>query len=294
MSVHVQHNLPPKKQIALTFDDAPRGDKVLTGQERTNLLIKSLKKADVEAMFFLTTRGINKKTINRIEEYQAAGHTVANHSHQHLWLHKTELDIYQQDLIKAHDIIKNYPNFKPFYRFPYLDEGRGRVKIDAMREFLKQNNYLNAYVTVDNYDWHMDNLYRKAVQRGDSVDMKKLEQLYVETLTDAVTYYDELAIKYIKRSPKHVLLLHENDLAANFIDELVENLRSKGWEIISPTEAFKDPISTVVSKTQFNGQGRVDAIARDLGADPTTLQHYSSNEEYLNDLFINSGVFTKK
>lgn len=282
------------KQIAITFDDAPRGDSVLSGNERTAMLIDSLEKANVKkAMFFLTTRGINDKTINRINAYQNAGHSIAHHSHQHRWLHKTDLAVYQQDFETAHNIIKNYPNFKAFFRFPYLDEGRSREKTDAMRTFLSEKNYENGYVTVDTYDWHMESLYKAAVKRGDTINMQKLKQLYVNTLTEAVTFYDGVATKYLKRSPKHVLLLHENDLAAYFIDDLVANLRAEGWEIISAEEAFQDPISKVVTKTLFNGQGRVSAIARDLGAEAKNLVSKTEDEKYLEKLFTESGVFYK-
>ena len=47
-------------QIALTFDDAPRGPgPFFTGQERTQQLIAALRAAEVdEVMFFVTTRNI--------------------------------------------------------------------------------------------------------------------------------------------------------------------------------------------------------------------------------------------
>ena len=71
---------------------------------------------------------------------------------------------------------------------------------------------------------------------------------------------------YIGRSVKHVLLLHETDLNAICIGEVVRGLRKKQWKIISPDEAYTDPIAQIepVSTTILN-QGRVHALAKQLG-----------------------------
>lgn len=43
-------------QIALTFDDAPRGDEpIYIGAQRTQKIIDVLKKYDIQAMFFVNT-----------------------------------------------------------------------------------------------------------------------------------------------------------------------------------------------------------------------------------------------
>jgi hypothetical protein len=39
-----------------------------------------------------------------------------------------------------------------------------------------------------------------------------------------------------------MLLLHETDLAALFIPDLVAALRKTGWRIVSADEAYRDPI----------------------------------------------------
>ena len=62
-----------------------------------------------------------------------------------------------------------------------------------------------------------------------------------------------------------MLLLHENDLAALFIGDLVAALRAKGWEIVSADQAYQDPIAGEQPKTLLLGQGRVVALAVDRG-----------------------------
>jgi hypothetical protein len=72
-------------------------------------------------------------------------------------------------------------------------------------------------------------------------------------------------VKELGRSPNHVLLLHENDLAAMYLGDLVARLRKTGWEIVSPDVAFRDPIARVEPDTLVLGQGRVIALAAAKG-----------------------------
>lgn len=280
-------------EIALTFDDAPRGSKALfTGEERTKRLIESLKKANVpEVIIFVKTSNINESNVKRLESYVKAGFHLGNHSHSHYWASRVSIDKYLEDITKAHTILSKFNNFTPLYRYPFLDEGNTKERRDKIREHLAKLGYQNGYVTVDNYDWYMDDLMQKALQEGKSVNFQKLKKLYVELLWESINFYDEVAKQALGRSPKHVLLLHENDLAALFIADLVAHIRDKGWKIISPDEAYKDLIAKMIPDVLFNNQGRVAAIAREKGFERKKLVHKSEDTQYLEDLFRKRGVF---
>ncbi|MRX27834.1 DUF6265 family protein [Kangiella sp. HZ709] len=271
-----------KKQIAITFDDAPRASTFQKANERTKLLIKNLKKVNAPAaMFFATGKHLTADNAKNLELYAKAGHFIANHSNKHLWYRNTNTEDYQRDFLNAHDKLKNFPNFKPFFRYPYLDEGRTEAKVNAMSRFLADHNYTNGYVTIDNYDWYLDSLFQKAKLADKTIDEDALKKFYVSTLVDASEFFNDIALEYLGYSPKHVLLLHDNDLAAYYIDDLILALREKGWDIISPIDAYSDPIARKIPSTLFTGQGRVAALARDNGAQPNLLVHYAEDEAYL-------------
>ncbi len=274
------------KQIAISFDDAPRSDTHLSSATRTEKLMTGLKNSGVEhAIFFITTKHLNDSSQWVLKQYEQAGHYIANHSDQHLWLNKTDVRIYQQDVLTAHEQLKDYDHFKPFFRYPFLDEGRDHEKVNAMQTFLTRLGYQNGYVTVDNYDWYLDKLYQDAIKAGKAVNMAQMRRLYVDVLYAAITFYDDTAVKYLGHAPKHVLLLHENDLAAYFIGDLVAKLESEGWEIISPLEAYQDPIAQQIPKTLFTGQGRVSALVRDTGILAKALIHEAEDEAHLEQMF---------
>ena len=282
------------KQIAITFDDAPRSDTRLTSATRTEKLMMGLRTCGVDqAMFFITTKHLSDTNQGVLEQYEIAGHLIANHSDQHLWLNKTETKTFQQDVLIAHEQLKAYKHFKPFFRYPFLDEGRNQDKVNAMQSFLTTEGYQNGYVTVDNYDWYLDKLYQDAIKADLSIDMNQLRRLYVDVLYAAITFYDDMAIQHLGRSPKHVLLLHENDLAAYFICDLVTKLKADGWEIISPLAAYHDPIAQQIPQTLFTGQGRVAALTRDAGVLAKMLIHEAEDEAHLKQMFNDYHVVTE-
>jgi hypothetical protein len=90
-----------------------------------------------------------------------------------------------------------------------------------------------------------------------------------------------MATKYLKRNGKHVILLHETDLNALFIADLVSALRAVGWKIISPHEAYEDEISKYATNSvlKFN-PGRIGEIAKDHGQ-KGGFWHESCNEDFL-------------
>lgn len=275
------------REIAITFDDAPTSDTALmTGEERTRRLIDALQAAGIEqTAFFCVPRGKPKTELSRISAYAAAGHMIANHSDTHRNLRDLTAEEYLKDIAAADSILKGFPNFRPWFRFPFLSEGETREKRDAIRAGLHAMNYAQGYVTVDNYDWYLNTLANNARKAGQTVDEDALRDLYVEMLVKAVEFYDAVAVKALGRSPRHVLLLHENDLAALYIGNLANALRRRGWTIIGAEAAYADQIASIEPDTLFLGQGRVAAIAHSKGAKPIDLVHEEEDEATLEALF---------
>lgn len=285
------------KRIALTFDDAPRGaGPMYSGLERAQALIQSLQSVEAgSVVFFVTTQHIDEPgNRERIENYANAGHLIANHSHQHPWLSRIDTKDYIAGIDKAEELLKGLDNRRPWFRFPFLDEGSTLAKRDKVRNALKERGLKNGYVTVDNYDWYIESKWQKAVDEEREVNTDALRDVYLEMLMSAVNFFDELAVDKLKRSPAHVLLLHENDLAALFIDELITELRASGWKIISPDEAYLDPIAQSAPKTLMANQGLVAALAVEAGTNPEALSHLAIEEELLDELLKKHKVFGEK
>ncbi len=282
-----------QKRIALTYDDAPRGNGlVFDGPQRTTALIDALQSVNSGPVaFFVTTRSMKDNSGNRqrIEQYAGAGHLIANHSHTHQWAHKTLVDDYLKDIDQATALLAGLENQRPWYRFPFLDEGRSADKVKNIARGLAQRGLVNGYVTIDNYDWYLDSRLQQALKEGTPVNYEKLGQFYVRMLLYAAEFYDSLAVQMLGHSPTHVLLLHENDLAALYSDDLITALRAAGWQVVSPDVAYRDPLP--VPKTLFTGQGRVFALAADAGRSRNTMWTWALDEEMIDLMLRRSGAF---
>ena len=274
------------QEIAFTFDDAPTHDGPLfSGEERTRRIIGHLKKERIQAAFFVITQNIDATGDKRLADYSAAGHLLANHSHTHGHIHQLGISSYVKDIRKADSILKTtYPAYEPWFRYPFLDEGRTVQARDSIRRALAEFGLANGYVTVDNYDWYLNNLLRIATQEGKQVNTEIMRKIYLDHVFESITFYDSIAATHLGRSPRHVLLLHENDLAAMFLGDLIDLVKQKGWKIISPTDAYHDPIARMVPDVLFNGQGRIAALARAKGIPARQLVQKSEDEVFLDEL----------
>jgi peptidoglycan/xylan/chitin deacetylase (PgdA/CDA1 family) len=282
------------QKIAITFDDAPiRDGQYYTGVQRTDTLIKKLREAGVTAAFFCTPGNARDETaMARLKLYNDAGHIIANHTFSHRRIESLDANGYIEDIKMADSVINGFSNFMRWFRYPFLDEGKTREARDSVRTGLRDMGYTNGYVTIDNYDWYINSLFMNALKEKQTVNYDKLRELYIQHLIESIKFYDNIGRETLGRSPAHILLLHENDIAALFIDELVKEIRAQGYEIISPVEAYKDPIAEVIPDVLMNGQGRVSAIAKEKGY-KGNLGQQSEDEEYLDKLFERENVFGK-
>ncbi|HTF95142.1 MAG TPA: polysaccharide deacetylase family protein [Cellvibrio sp.] len=280
------------REIALTFDDAPTPDSALmTGSERTAKLIAALKQADVpDVLFFIKADYITPQTAERLNQYVSAGFHLASHSFTHQSANQIGVNAYAQDAYKAHLALKSFSNVLNYHRFPYLHYGKDLGEINQLQSLLGELGYKDGYVTIDNFDWYISALITRAAEEKKPINYEKARDFYINSLYDSIEFYDAIAKKALKRSPRHVLLLHENDAAALFVGDLVQHLRNKGWKIISPQNAYKDPIAKKFPQVAFHKQGRIAAIANSKGIPESELRHVSENEEFINKAFAAAGV----
>ncbi|MEM9840656.1 MAG: polysaccharide deacetylase family protein [Pseudomonadota bacterium] len=285
---------PSDRRIAISFDDAPLGPGPRGDWDRAGTLITALEAAETEAVFFATTRGFVTRADGRerVERYGLAGHVIANHTHTHPWLYKTDADVYLADIDEAERQLEGIPNRRDWFRFPFLDRGRRDTdKRAAVRQGLIERGLGDGYVTVDTYDWHLDSRWRSAMRDGQAVEERALEKVYVAMVVDASEKAYDLADAWLGEQPVHVLLLHENDSAASFVGPAIEALREAGWTIVTPDEAYANRLSQPDVSVGFTGAGRVAALAWEAGArGAETFDHWSASEDGINQRLADEGV----
>jgi peptidoglycan/xylan/chitin deacetylase (PgdA/CDA1 family) len=257
------------KRIAITFDDTPRGaGAFLTLEERGPKLIAALEAAGVrQAAFFINPCRIQSDRDGAlVRAYETAGHVIADHTCTHPGLSRVSAEFYLADIDQSQAWLRGRPTYRPWFRFPFLDEGGSdAAKAQAVRDGLAARGLINGYVTADGYDWNMERLTIEAKRAGRTIDMARLRDLYVETHVGAAEFADALALRATGRHPAQVLLLHETDLAALFLPDMVAGLRKAGWIIVTADEAFDDPIARRTPQVDFANGTRIQMLAWEKG-----------------------------
>jgi peptidoglycan/xylan/chitin deacetylase (PgdA/CDA1 family) len=281
----------PDKRIALSFDDAPRHrGAFLTPDERTERLIDALRAAGVtQAAFFVnpakldTPEGAGGEA--RLAAYVAAGHVLANHTFRHPNLLNVTAEAFLAEIDETEAWLHDRPGRRPWFRFPYLNEGgRDKAKRDAVRAGLRARGLSNGHVSADGSDWSLEALTVEAANAGKSIDMEALRRLYVTSQMSGIAYHDELARRTLGRSPAHVMLLHETDLAALFVGDLVDELRRHGWTIITMDEAYADPFYQMEPDVPYASGTLTGSVAWQQDIKPPLWPIWLSTES-MKDLF---------
>jgi len=127
----------------------------------------------------------------------------------------------------------------------------------------------NGYVTADGSDWHLEQLTLEAKRDGKAMDMAALRKLYLQSQLSGVAYHEALARRTLGRVPPQMLLLHETDLAALFIADLVTELRADGWTIITADEAYADAaLAAAMPDVPFTSGTLIGAMAWERDVQP--------------------------
>lgn len=238
---------PVGKRIALTFDDVPRGPGAFYApSERTARLIAALRASGVEqAAFFANPGRIGPSNDGaaRLAAYAAAGHVIADHSFSHRDLRSVSAAAFLADVDRAEGWLNGKPGYRPWFRFPGLNQGgRDHAKRRAVLEGLAARGLSIAWVTADGSDWNIEGQTIAARKGGQAIDEGALRDLYVETMVQSADFSDALMRRITGRGTPQVLLLHETDVAARYIGDLVAALRRDGWTIVTVDAAYADPI----------------------------------------------------
>lgn len=283
-----------KPKISFTFDDGQTNDVVDFKLETWNeLLLENLRKFNLKAILFSAGENkTNEKGRYVLSSWNNAGHWIANHtfSHKNFNSESTSLAFFENELLKNDSIIRNYSNYIPYFRFPYLKEGNTKEKIDGFRAFMQQNGYKNGHVTVDASDWYIDSRLVKRLKHDHKADISGYREYYVQHLLNRAIFYDSISSQLTGRKINHVLLLHHNLSAALFLDDLIEAFEKNGWDVIDADKAYQDKIFEEVPNNVPAGESLIWALAKQSGKFEKSLRYPAEDGVYEKVAMDNLGL----
>lgn len=273
----------PSAQFAVTMDDFSwRNAVYLTAEDRNRAILDMLSANRTKAALFVTGRNVdNEQGKALLRSWDEAGHTIGNHTYSHRSLNSaiTAAD-YEQDILRAEAILKDFKQFRKLFRYPLLKEGNTAAKRDHVRTFLKGHGYRIGHVTIDNSDWIVDQRLAARLQKDPNADLKPYRDFYLEHMWDRAQYYDSLARQVLGRPVKHTILTHFNLLNGLFLTDLLEMFKSKGWREIDAEEAYTDPLFHAEPKILPAGESIVWALGKETGKIDRLLRYPAEDGEY--------------
>jgi len=278
-------NLAFSKSLALSFDDGLDPSTNPQAQKINNDLLDTLKKNNIHAIVFPSISKIGGADgLAIISNWGKQGHRIGNHGNLHLNLAKDSVSLpdYLQDVQEGDKAFSSLQGFVPRYRFPYLKEGNTLEKRDGVRKWLLANNYQSGAVSIDASDWYYNQLFLAYQKENDQESLDKLKLAYISHLLDRASYYDDLALKTLGRSPKHVLLLHVRAINAAWLDDIISAFNEQGWSFIDSDSAYQDPMYQLQTETLPSGESILWNIAKIYGVDGLRYPAEDAPYEYEN------------
>ena len=276
----------PTPQFSITMDDFHWQNAVkLTGAERNEAILETLRAHSTNAALFVIGRNIDEEQGKRLlSAWDQAGHLIGNHtySHQSFNAPDTNVQAYEDDILRAEALLKDFSRFRKYFRFPALKEGDTAAKRDTMRAFLAQHGYRTGHVTIDNSDWAIDRRLAARLQKDPAADVKPYRDFYLEHMWARAAYYDALAHRVLGYQVKHTVLMHFNLLNALFLDDLIAMLKGKSWQLIDAEQAFSDPVFAAKPRVLPAGESIIWSLAKEKGTIAKSLRYPAEDGDYEN------------
>lgn len=273
-----------KGKISITIDDPNTANSpLLSWHERNTMLIKHFKTNGLCGMLYVCGKRIdNENGKVLLNQWVNEGNFLGNHSYSHMYYHseKVTSEIFSKDIEKCEKLLLNYPNFKRFFRFPFLKEGNSKEKRNTMRSYLKNKNYLNGAVSVDASDWYINQRMTKKLKNNPKISLEPYFNYYIKHIKNRVEFYDSISRELFNRNISHTLLLHHNLLNALFLGKLISSLKKDGWEIINALDAYKDPIYKSQPDIVPAGESIVWSCAKESGKYQSILRYPGEDSIY--------------
>jgi peptidoglycan/xylan/chitin deacetylase (PgdA/CDA1 family) len=276
----------PAPQFSITMDDFHWQNPVkLTAADRNQSILDALRSNSIKAAAFVVGRNVEDAEGKQlIAAWDHAGHMIGNHtySHRNYNSSSTVVSEYEQDILRAEGLLKDFLGFPKYFRFPALKEGDTVAKRDEMRTFLAQHGYRVGHVTIDNSDWAIDQRLTARLKTDPAADVTRYRDFYMEHMWARAQYYDALARRVLGRPVKHTVLVHFNLLNGLFLGDLIAMFKSKGWQPIDAQEAFSDPVFSEKPNIVPAGESIVWALAKEKGTIAKSLRYPAEDGEYEN------------
>lgn len=235
-------------QVAITIDDYPLPDSgIFTVKERAQRFIDACAQYNCKTVFFCVGQHCKDRgDTSLLTILSDNGHFIGNHSMAHRRLSVLSMSEFEKEIVDADALLKIYPTMQKWFRYPYLDYGMNaelggsQEKLVQSFDLLNKLEYTDAYITINTFDFALNKRLQEAIKQGKTIDYDALRTVYLALLEEWIEHYIVLYQRVVPHEVVHTILLHDNDLNALYLADIIAMIQKKGWHIVSPEVAFRD------------------------------------------------------
>lgn len=248
-------------ELTLSIDDIPGKDGSLySGVERAQRLASIFKEHKVPSMVFYVNSGhVPKSYLKQILDIYAPFGEFGNHTHLHKSLATIGINEFRREVVLADRVLTEVGHKPKYFRYPYLEGPKDKKGQEQMQLLFKQLGYLEGHVTIDTFDWYFYEEWQKAKR---AVNISLLKSSFIDFIMLQIQRYETINQKYFQGKIRHVLLLHENDLTALALGDIIKQLKQLKIQVISGQSLY--PIFTSVAENNLD-RGELINQALDKG-----------------------------
>jgi peptidoglycan/xylan/chitin deacetylase (PgdA/CDA1 family) len=248
LALFVFFHLAFATEMAITFDDLPAHGNLPPNDTREaviNKILLTLEKHHLSGIYGFMN---GAKTVNNpenlkvLQDWVAAGQLLGNHTYTHLNLNDVSLNTYKNEIQQNDVLLAKLMGLKDykFFRYSYLAEGKNNEERNAIRQYLFQNQYKIAPVTILFYDYKWNDPYLACLKKHNLSAINLLKNTYLSELSYATLHAQAMAQQLFHRDIAHILVIHCDPFAAENLDELLTQLEKNKVKFISLENALQD------------------------------------------------------
>lgn len=240
-----------QKTVSFTIDDVPN-TRLFQQHRYQSRLLKSIDSLQIPVAVFINEKLLHEtdsltRNIRLLQEWiNDPLVTVGNHGYSHAFYSEAGIENYKAEILKGEaisaELARKAGKKEIYFRFPYNDLGKDATQHTEAEVYLQSIQYIVTPFTVHSDDWLVTQLYEYYVGRQDYKNAQRIGQQFVAKTLEQFDYTESLTSTPLKREVKQIYLLHDNLLNADYLDELVDALRKKGYRFCTLDEAMTDPV----------------------------------------------------
>ena len=247
------------RMVAITIDDLP----FVTGDSSKPLgpadaevvaeanikLLSALARHRIPVTGFVNQEGVaalGPATGRQLlREWTTRGFDLGNHTFSHADFNDLTVEQFEDQIVRGEAEIGRLMQAGhrklEFFRFPYNHTGDTQEKHDQIAAFLARRGYKLAPCTIETEDWAFNAAYFLMRSRHDEAAAARLRADYLAFTAARIDYYSELNKQVFGYDVPQIMLIHDNQLNADTIEDLIGILRDKRYMTITLGQVEADP-----------------------------------------------------